>query len=187
MTGPVNITGSGTTFRLVNVAGAVYPGLWTVGTGATLDINNLGNFSFAGLAGGGTMLNTGVSAVRTVTITGAGGNTFSGSIQQPVPSPTLATGVTLNMASPGATQIFAGVHTYEGPTTITQGTLAFTGGSLANTAISVVGGGTFAVRPGSGSLTAGNAVTTGQGATLNLSAGGIYSMIDGAIGAFNLA
>jgi fibronectin-binding autotransporter adhesin len=186
MTGAVNITGAGTTFRLVTTAGAAYPGLWAIGSGANLDINNLGNFSFGGLAGDGTILNTGASAVRTITITGTGGNNFSGSIQQPAPSTTLATGVTLNLANSAATQIFSGANTYGGPTAITQGTLVFNGGSLANTAISATAGNTFAVRPGSGSLTAGNALTAAQGATLNLPAGAIFSMIDAAVGTFNL-
>jgi autotransporter-associated beta strand protein len=186
MTGPVNITGAGTTFQLVTTAGAAYPGLWTIGSGANLDINNLGNFSFGGLAGGGTILNTGASAVRTITITGTGGNTFSGSIQQPTPSTTQATGVTLNLTSSSATQALSGVNTYGGPTTILQGTLVFNGGSMANTAISVAAGGSFAVRPGSGSLTAGNALTAGQGASLNLPAGAVFSMVDATIGTFNL-
>ncbi len=184
-TGNANITGAGTRVRFITTA-AAYGGLWTVGSGATLDINNVGNYSFGGLAGGGTILNTGASALRTVTITGAGGNAFSGSIQQPAPSTTLATGVTLNLASPTAVQTFSGNHTYGGPTTLTQGTLALTGGSLDNTAISIAANGTLAVLPGAGAYTAGNGATAGMGASLNVAANGTVNMVDGAIGTFNV-
>jgi autotransporter-associated beta strand protein len=185
MTGPVNVTGNLTTLKLVTTAGAVYPGLWTVGTGATVDINNLGNFSFGGLTGGGNIVNTGASAVRTVTITGTGGNTFSGSIQQPTPSTTLATGVTITLATPTATQTFSGTHTYGGPTQVTAGTLVLTSTAvLANTAITVSNGATLSALAGSGTITAGNNLTAGQGATLTLAAGSTFNMVDGLIGTF---
>lgn len=184
MTGPVNITGAGTTLRLTTTA-AAYTGLWTVGTGANLDINNVGNFSFGGLAGGGTVLDTAASAVRTITITGAGGNTFSGAITQPSPSTTSATGVTLNLSTPTAIQTFSGANTYGGPTTITTGTLALNGGgSLGDTAISVAANGTLAAlgtNPIAGTTGAGT-----FGASLNVSSGGTLTMVDGGIGVFNL-
>ena len=138
-TGNLTVSGS-STVKLVTTA-AVYTGLWTVGTGSTLDINNVGNYSFGGLAGGGNVVNTGASAVRTITITGAGGNTLSGSIQQPTPSATSATGLTLNLSSSAATQTLSGTNTYGGPTAITQGTLIVNGGgSLGNTAVTVSAG-----------------------------------------------
>ena len=181
-TGPVNITGTGTTLKLTN--SAVYTNVWTVGTGANLDLNNVASPSVAGLAGGGTVLNTGASALRTLTITGTGGSTFSGSIQQPTPSTTLATGVTLNLSNAAATQTFSGANTYGGPTTITQGKLALSGGSLGNTAITVAASGTLA--PLGASYTAGTTGVGTLGASLTINAGGTLSMVDGQIGTFNL-
>src|SRR5207248_11629988 len=118
LTGPANTTGAGTTLKRSTLA-AAYSGVWTVGTGAILDINNVGDFSFGGLAGGGTVVNTGASAVRTITVTGAGGNTFSRSIQQPTPSATSATGLTINLT--GGTQTLTGANTYGGPTIVPGG------------------------------------------------------------------
>ncbi len=60
------------------------------------------------------------------------------------------------------------------------------GGSIGNAAISVTSGGTFAPQSGSGAVAAGATGPGSAGATLSIVSGGTFSMVDGAIGTFNL-
>ena len=119
-TGPVVVIGSGTTLRN-NGGNYAIAGALNVGTGAFYDLNNSGA-SFGGLSGAGTVLNTGgAGSVKTLTITGAGVNTFSGSIA-PAGGATEAanTALTINLNS-GGVEIFTGNNTYTGVTTINAG------------------------------------------------------------------
>ena len=120
-TGPTVVTGSGTTLRN-NGGNYTAAGTLTVGAGAFYDLNNSGA-SFGGLAGAGTVLNTGgANSVKTLTLTGAG-NTFSGSIA-PAGGATEAanTALTINLNSDGV-ETLTGNNTYTGVTTINAGTL----------------------------------------------------------------
>ena len=82
----------------------------------------------------------------------------------------------------GGTMALTGTNTYTGATTISAGTLQLgSGGSLANTAVSVGNGGTFAVKPGVTSAT--NALA----GSLTLNAGSNFTMQDNAINTFNVA
>ena len=70
---------------------------------------------------------------------------------------------------------------------ITGGTMRIaTGATVGNVAVSVSGTGTFNPQPGSGTLSIGSSGAGTGGATLALSSGGAFSMVDGAIGTFNL-
>ncbi len=66
------------------------------------------------------------------------------------------------------------------------GIFSLTGGSIGNAAISVTGSGTLAVLPGSGTLSAGSTGAGSGGASLSVGSGATFSMVDGAIGKFNL-
>jgi len=84
------------------------------------------------------------------------------------------------------TLTLSGANTYTGATTINAGTLKLTAGSLANTAISVNGTGTFAVQPGStATLSTGTTGAGTAGATLNLGSR-TFDMTDGFVSTFNL-
>ncbi len=195
-TGNANISGAGTTVKFVTTA-AAYAGTWSVGTGATLDLNNVGSFSFGGLAGGGTLVDTGASALQTITITGTGGSNFGGVIA-PATSPAF-TALTVNLTSGTQTFSGSGTHTYTGATTISGGTLAVTGSStFDNTAITVNAGATgtartLALTPGTGTITVGNTATSAAGASLTLANGSTaapfaaaFTMVDNAVGTVNL-
>ncbi|HET6246535.1 MAG TPA: autotransporter-associated beta strand repeat-containing protein [Tepidisphaeraceae bacterium] len=83
------------------------------------------------------------------------------------------------------TWTLGGASTYTGLTQVSAGTLILTG-SLGNTPITVLSGATFAPRPASGTIAAGTAAANALGATLTLNTGSNFSMLDGAVGTFNL-
>jgi fibronectin-binding autotransporter adhesin len=84
------------------------------------------------------------------------------------------------------TWTLSATNTYTGATSINNGTLKLSAGSLANTAIAVTSTGTLAVQPGSATaISAGNTGTAAAGASLNLG-GRIFDMTDGFASAFNL-
>ena len=105
--------------------------------GSTFDLKSY-SASFGGLAGSGTATNSSATAA-TLTITGAGGNTFSGVIAGGA-----NTALTVNLS--GGVQTLTGNNTYAGATTISAGTLAVgnggTGASIGSTS-GVVNNGTL--------------------------------------------
>jgi autotransporter-associated beta strand protein len=135
-TGPVQITGAGT--KWVQNGADSLSGALNIGTGATYDLNNAAG-QFGGLTGAGTITNSAPIAVRILTVTGTGGNNFSGSI---VGGTTPAdTAVTVNLTS--GTQTISGANSYSGGTTVSGGTLALSGsGTLgsSSSALTLSGG-----------------------------------------------
>ena len=139
-------------------------------SGATLDLYgtgqqtlSLGNYN----GGGGTVTNTAASLGTLLLAPAASTSaTFGGSIQDG------SGGVAVTIDGPG-TEVFSGVNTYSGPTTISAGTLRVTG-SIANRAVSVVGGtlsgngATGAVTLTTGAITPGVAGAIGTLSTGNL-------------------
>jgi autotransporter-associated beta strand protein len=121
---------------------------------------------------------TGGNSSRTLTLQGSsttGTGEIAGAITQGTVTKT-GTG----------TWTLSATNTYTGATSINNGTLKLSAGSLANTAIAVTGTGTLAVQPGSATaISAGNTATAAAGATLNLG-GRIFDMTDGFASAFNL-
>ena len=84
------------------------------------------------------------------------------------------------------TWAISGSSTYTGATAINAGTLKITGGSLANTAITVSGTGILAVQPGSSTtINVGTTATAAAGASLNLGAL-TFDMADGFVSTVNL-
>jgi len=99
------------------------------------------------------------------TLTLSGNNTFNGSL-------TLVSGAL----------VLSGTNSYTGATSVNGGAFILTpGSSLSDTAISVNTGAIFAPQSGAGNITAGT-----TGASLNLGAGAIFSLADGAVGSFTL-
>ncbi|MEI6654233.1 MAG: LamG-like jellyroll fold domain-containing protein [Verrucomicrobiota bacterium] len=83
--------------------------------------------------------------------------------------------------------VLSAANTYSGDTSLSDGTLKLTAGSLGNTAIMVRGTAILAVQPGrSRTLSAGNTGTAATGATLDLGSGTTFDMTDGAINTFQL-
>jgi autotransporter-associated beta strand protein/T5SS/PEP-CTERM-associated repeat protein len=159
--------GKNSPITLANVAGAV------------LDLANF-DTQIGSLTGGGTI--GGNVTLGTATLTVGGDHTspagYAGVISGAGSLTKIGTG----------TQTLAGANTYTGPTTITAGGLTLVSpGSLDNTAIGVTGAGsTFSVRPGTGAVAVGLAGAGVGGATLDLDAGTVFSMQDGAKGTFHL-
>lgn len=92
----------------------------------------------------------------------------------------------LTQAGTGTTLLTA-VNTYTGATIVNAGTLAVSGGSLADTAISVNNAGsTFGVWPGAGTLSLGSSGAGTAGASMTIASGAAFSMVDGATGTANL-
>jgi len=118
MTGGITITGASST--LAFSAASTLGSLVTINAGANFDMSSYSQ-SVVGLAGVGTVLNTGGTAsVKTLTITGTGGNTFSGVIGSGTATDAF-TGLTLNLTS--GMQALSGSNTFSGGVTISGGTL----------------------------------------------------------------
>ncbi len=131
-------------------------------------------------------------AASTVNFAPSVNSALSGPIGTPLTATTgygaIATTASGNVIKSGsATLSLTGPSVYTGTTVVSGGTLALGAtGSLANTAISVASGATFAALPGSGATSAGTTGAGTAGATLTLPSQAAFSMVDGAIGTFNL-
>ena len=192
-----------TTGTVVNAQNVNAP-LVLEGANGTYTFASNGATNTATLNFGGA-ITAGASGTTTLTLGGfnTGPNTLSGAIGNGV------AGATLALTVSSGNWVLAGANTYTGATTVsggslrvgngTSGSLGATaisisagslvlaaGGSIGNTSISVTGTGAFATQPGSGTLSAGTAGAGTSGATLSLGAGTTFSMVDGAIGTFNL-
>ncbi len=153
------------------------------GVGGTFRFSSNGSAGAATLNFGGAITAGASSGATTLTLTGTntGANTISGAIGDG------GLGATLALAVTSGSWTLSGPSTYSGATTITGGTLVLgAGGSLGNTVITAASGTTFAARPGSGTVSAGSASAGSAGATLSLASGSTFSMVDGAVGTFNL-
>ncbi len=158
----------------------------------------------ATLSFGGPITAGGTTGTTTLTLGGSNGgaNTISGAIGG-------GNGATLALTTQSGNWILSGTNTYTGATTVTGGTLRVgngtsgslgataisisggslvlaAGGSIGNTSVAVTGTGIFTVPAGSGTLAIGTTGGGTSGATLSLASGGALSMVDGAIGTFNL-
>jgi len=168
LTLPVSNTYSGNTLITGNstltLGTSTLSGLVTVDSGSRFNMNNAAQ-SIGGLAGAGNVVNNGASA-RTLTITGAGGNSFSGTLSASTPA-NLA--VTINLSSGG--QTFSGANTYGGGTTLSAGVLSVGAisalGSSAGTL--TVNGGTLMLN--TYSITVGS--FGGVGGTVDLGSGAV--------------
>ena len=149
-------------------------------TGTTFDMNATGaSQTFSGLGGGGTV-NVGANTL-TIGNSDSLSSTFSGTLSDG------GQGGSLRIGGNGFTGKFtlAGAGNYSGSTMVNSGTFALaTSGSLANTAITVNGGGTFAPQLIGGSTrTIGSATTI---ATMTLSSGTLDLSTSNNIGTFVL-
>ncbi len=154
----------------------------TVASGASLDLAGLSE-SIDSLGGSGTVTNSGSANIALTLGANNGSDSFAGVIQDGNSG-----GTTALTKSGTGTETLTGVNTYTGATSVSSGKLALgAGGSLANTAISVASGATFAPNPpGSGSVSAGTNDDGTAGATLTLATGSTFDMTDGSTGTFNL-
>jgi T5SS/PEP-CTERM-associated repeat protein/autotransporter-associated beta strand protein len=185
-TGALTITGGGA----VNVTGAT-----TINKAGTLQVDGASMFNTGSLTvNGGTVRTLGALAfAHSVTLAAGGMNvdshgfnsTFSGVFGG-------AGGLTKSGAG---TLSITGASAYTGATTVSAGTLALktaslSTASLGNTAITVASGAvlspTLGASPFSRMVNVGTTGTGSAGAKLTLSPGSALSMVDGAIGTFNI-
>ncbi len=192
-----------TTFSVANPMTVNAP-LVLEGVAGTYTFTSAATSSMGTLNFGGSITPGATSGVTTLTLNGAntGSNTISGAMSD-------HGGAQLALTISAGNWVLAGANTYTGATTVSGGTLRIgngtsgslgatpisisagkmiqlPGGSIGNTSISVSATGTFAVQPGSGTLAVGTTTSGTAGATLSLASGGTFSMVDGAIGTFNL-
>ena len=175
--GPTTVNAGTLAYGANDVIGA---GTVTV-NGATailaLGTNHNDSVGTVTLDGGGSITGSGTS---TLTSTGSF-EMKSGSVSAALSGG----GIPLNKTT-SSTVTLTGANTYSGATNVNAGTLALMGsGSLGNTAITVAGGATFAVKPGS-TISAGTTGAGTAGASLTLNAGSAFTMADNGIGTFNL-
>ena len=151
-----------------------YTGTTTISAG-TLQIGDGGT---TGALGSGALDNSGTFIINRSNAV-AQGTDFSGASISGVGA--------FKQVGSGTTTLNA-ANTYTGATTVSGGGLTLAGtASLGNTAITVSNAGTaFTVLAGSGSVNAGFTGAGTAGARLSLGAGTVFSMQDGAVGAFNL-
>jgi autotransporter-associated beta strand protein len=158
--------------------------------------------------GGGTLdLGTQTRPVGAVTITAAAASgdtirngTLNGSSYaasnttgNAIVSASLTVNAAVTLTKSGAgTLTLTGTNGYTGATNVNGGTLVVlgptsgAGPALANTLITVASGATFAAYPGSGSVTVGRTTPVSSGGRITLNAGSAFTMVDNAIGTFNL-
>ena len=147
-------------------------------SGATLDLNSL-NQTIGSLAGGGATGGNVTLGSATLTVSGGGNTSFAGGIS--------GTGG-LSVSGTGTTLTLAGTSSYTGATSL-SGTGKLVLGptsSLGNTAITVNSGATLAPRPTAGGTLAIGTGLAGAGASLTVNSGGIFDMVDGSIGTFQI-
>jgi autotransporter-associated beta strand protein len=132
-----------------------------------------------------------VSANRGITL-GAGGGTLNGSDAERVwvVSSVISGSGALNITGPGSTTLNA-VNTYEGDTTVVQGSILYVGGELSNSAVTVESGGTIGSNGANGVLGNGLTIDAGgilnlTGATLGETSSGILSITGGGLTLGNL-
>ncbi len=195
--GGITKIGAGT---LLLAGAGTYSGLTTVSAGTLAygasDVIGAGAVTVNGATAILAMGANHSDSVGTVTldggasITGSGTSTLTSTGTFEMKSGSVSAGlagtnIPLNKTTSG-TVTLSGANSYSGATSINVGTLTLTGaGSLGNTAITVAGGATFAVKPGT-TLSAGTTGTGALGASLALSAGSTFTMADNGIGIFNL-
>ncbi len=200
------LTSGGTiqTGSAVNLPQNVNAPLVLEGTNGTYTFASNAATTTATLNFGGAITAGATSGTTTLTLAGtnSGANTISGSIGNG------SAQTALNVQ--GGNWVLNGANTYTGATTLSGGTLQIsdgTSGSLGSTSISIGGGalilaagasvggnvpiavtsgGTFAAEPGSSTLSIGATGAGSGGATLSVASGGNFSMVDGAVGTFNL-
>ncbi len=167
---------------------------------APVALNSPTAFSLASGASLGIGGNITGGSAQSLTVGGSGGVlTLSGT--NAYTGPTLVSGGTLRVGngtsgSLGATavSVSSGSFVVNAGGTIGNSPIAISGGSMVvnagatvgNAPITVTGNGTLTAQPGSGTVSIGATGAGSAGATLSLGAGTTFSMVDGAIGTFNL-
>jgi len=190
-----NITYSGTTTinsGSVFLSGATaFASPVTFGTGSTglLQFNtptqSIGGLSSTDSSNNNVFVQNGAGTSGVLTVNQAANSSFGGVLRDnPDQTVTNALGLT---KTGGGQLTLNNVNTYSGATTVSAGTFALgSTGGLGNTAITVAGGATFAALAGSGTISAGSSDLVPSGASLSLATNATFSMVDGAIGTFNL-
>ncbi len=199
---PLILEGSGGTFTFTSGAGSAtatltFGGPITVGASSgatTLTLNgaNTGANTISGAMsdhGGGQLALTMSSGSWVL----AGANTFTGATTVNGGTLRVGNGTSGSLGntpisiSGGSLVLGAGGSIGATSIGISGGSMVvLPGGSLGNAAIALSGTGTFAPQPGSGAISVGSSASGTGGATLSLGAGTTFSMVDGAIGTFNL-
>ncbi len=198
------------TTATLTFGGAITPGVTSGVTTLTLNGANAGSNTISGslsdhgggqlalTMGAGSWMLTGTDTYTGATTVNGGtlrvGNGTSGSLGN---TPIMVGGGSLVLAGSAASTtvgITNGSLTLNSGGSLASPAISISGGSmtllpggtLGNATISLTGTGKFNVQPGSATISSGSTAAGTAGATLSLGSGTTFSMVDGAIGTFNL-
>ena len=182
------LSGALTSTATLNFGGPITAGIGSTATLALAGLNNGANTISGAIGDGSGNVSLSVTGANWV-LTAA--NTYSGSTTVSNGALQIGSGGSLNPAS--AISVKGGSMVVASGGSLGAATIGVSGGiftvasgaTVGNAAIGVTGG-TLAATPGSGTLSIGSGGGGATGATLSIAVGGAFSMVDGAIGVFNV-
>ncbi len=181
-------SGAASNTATLNFGGSIVAGSGSTATLALTGSNTGANTISGPIGNGNGSLSVSVFGANWV-LTAA--NTYTGPTLVTAGTLQIGSGGSLNPASAirvsgGTFNIASGGSLGASSALVTSGLFSISSGATVGNVAITVNGGTFAPLPGAGALSIGSSGGGSAGATLSLGPGSAFSMVDGAIGTFNL-